>query len=226
MLWSRTVNSVPSARSVEHSWLVKSEPTVYSIDDLARDGRTAWEGVRNFQARNFMRDGMRPGELVLFAHSNADPSGIAGLAKVASASYADPSQFDRSSPFFDERATSTAPRWHLVDLAFVERFREVLSLERLRREAGLADLLLLKRGTRLSVQPVALEHLELILRLAGAKTRTMAQRSPPTGSPSTPALARESGRTRAATTGRGRQQSGTRRKDGKGTARRVPGSTG
>lgn len=206
MLWSRTVSTTPSVRAVEHSWLVKSEPTVYSINDLARDGRTAWEGVRNFQARNFMRDGMRPGELVLFAHSNADPSGIAGLAKVSSASYADPSQFDPSSPFFDERATSTAPRWHLVDLAFVERFREVLSLERLRRERGLADLLLLKRGTRLSVQPVALEHLELILRLAAAKTRTTAQRSPPAASSSTPVPAKGAGRARAATQDAGRRR--------------------
>jgi predicted RNA-binding protein with PUA-like domain len=148
-------------------WLMKSEPDVYSIDDLARDGRTPWTGVRNFQARNFMRDAMRVGDVVFFHHSNAEPPGIAGLARVASAAYPDPTQFDRKSDAFEPRATREAPVWMLVDVAFERKFARLLPLEDLRGDPALSGLLLLKKGQRLSVQPVAPDHARRLLALAG-----------------------------------------------------------
>jgi predicted RNA-binding protein with PUA-like domain len=152
-------------------WLMKSEPSVYGIEDLERDGVTGWEGVRNFQARNFMRDEMQLGDLALFYHSNAEPTGVAGLAKVASGPLPDPTQFDRRSELFDPRSTRAAPRWQLVQVAFVERFAEVLPLERLRATRALKGLALLQRGQRLSVQPVSAAHFKVVLALAGARTR-------------------------------------------------------
>lgn len=146
-----------AAKSIQY-WLMKSEPDVYSIDDLARDGRTAWTGVRNYQARNFMRDAMRVGDLVFFYHSNAKPAGIAGLARVASEAYADPLQFDAQSEYHEPRATKDKPIWMLVDIAFVRKCACVLSLDALKADPKLVGLLLLKRGQRLSVQPVSAEH--------------------------------------------------------------------
>ncbi len=148
-------------------WLMKSEPDVYSIADLARDGRTAWTGVRNFQARNFMRDRMQVGDRVFFYHSNATPPGIAGLARVASAPYADPTQFDKASEYFEPRATREKPVWMLVDIEFERKFDALLSLEALRAEPALAGMLLLKKGQRLSVQPVEAVHARRLLTLAG-----------------------------------------------------------
>lgn len=150
-----------------HYWLMKSEPDVYSIDDLARDGKTAWTGVRNYQARNFMRDAMQIGDLIFFYHSNATPPGIAGLARVASAPYADPLQFDKKSEYYDARATRESPVWFLVDVAFERKFPHFIPLEALRADAKLAGLLLLKRGQRLSVQPVETVHAKRILARAG-----------------------------------------------------------
>jgi predicted RNA-binding protein with PUA-like domain len=152
-------------------WLVKSEPQVFSIADLEREGKTAWTGVRNHRARNFMRDGMRPGDLVLFYHSSAEPPGVAGLARVASESYADATQFDPRSEYHDPAATEAAPRWFLVDLAFVERFAALVSLATLKTDASLRGMLVVERGQRLSVQPVEEKHFRRVLTLAGAKTR-------------------------------------------------------
>jgi predicted RNA-binding protein with PUA-like domain len=152
-------------------WLVKSEPDVYGLEDLERDGVTGWEGVRNYQARNTMRDAMRVGELVLFYHSNADLTGVAGLARVASGPLPDPSQFDRKSEFFDPTSSKEEPRWQMVKLAFLERFPEVVTLERLKAARGLVGMPLLQKGQRLSVQPVSAAHLKLVLKLAGARTR-------------------------------------------------------
>ena len=146
-------------------WLMKSEPEVYSISDLQRDGRTPWSGVRNYQARNFMRDRMRVGDPVLFYHSNAEPSGVAGLGRVASTAYADPSQIDRGSEYFEPRATPEVPVWFLVDVAFVEAFPRVVSLADLRRESSLAGLMVLQRGSRLSIQPVTPAHFRLVVAL-------------------------------------------------------------
>jgi predicted RNA-binding protein with PUA-like domain len=152
-------------------WLMKSEPDVYGIDDLARDGSTGWEGVRNYQARNFMRDTMRVGDLVLFYHSNAEPPGVAGLARVAGGAEPDPTQFDPGSEYFDAGSKPEDPRWLHVRVGFVERFAEVVPLEVLRNDAALAGMALLQRGQRLSVQPVSAAHFARVLALAGAKTR-------------------------------------------------------
>ena len=151
-------------------WLMKSEPDVYGIDDLARDGSTGWEGVRNYQARNFMRDAMRVGDLVLFYHSNAEPPGVAGLARVAGGAEPDPTQFDPGSEYFDAGSKPEDPRWLHVRVGFVERFAEVVPLEVLRNDAALAGMALLQRGQRLSVQPVSPAHFARVLALAGAKT--------------------------------------------------------
>jgi predicted RNA-binding protein with PUA-like domain len=150
-------------------WLMKSEPSVYSIDDLARDGRTPWTGVRNYQARNFMRDAMRPGDRVFFYHSSAEPAGIAGLARIAGAPYPDPTQFDRKSEYFDPRATQAAPIWYLVDVEFEKKLRSILPLAEIRAEPTLSGLLLLKRGQRLSIQPVAPHHAKILLRMLDAR---------------------------------------------------------
>ena len=136
-------------------WLMKSEPDEFSIDDLARrPARTApWTGVRNYQARNFMRDDMRPGDGVLFYHSSCPEPGIAGIAEVAGAAYPDKSQFDRKSDYYDPKATRAAPRWMNVDVKFVRKTR-LVDLAELRRHPELADMRVLQRGNRLSITPV------------------------------------------------------------------------
>lgn len=152
-------------------WLMKSEPTVYSIGDLERDGSTSWDGVRNYQARNFMRDEMQVGDLVLFYHSNADPSGVAGLAKVSGGPRADPTQFDADSELFDAASTSSAPRWVSVTVAFVERFVAPVSLAQLKAEKKLAGMAVTRPGQRLSVQPVDAAHFAQVLKLAKAQAK-------------------------------------------------------
>ena len=158
-------------RRARRYFLLKSEPSVYSIDDLAREGTTMWEGVRNYQARNLMRDEMAVGDLALFYHSNADPPAVAGLARVIRGAYPDPEQFDRRSRYFDRGACQEEPRWLAVDVEFVERFGRLVSLSELRAEPSLADMLVLRRGMRLSVQPVDKAHFRAVLKLAGARTR-------------------------------------------------------
>jgi predicted RNA-binding protein with PUA-like domain len=145
-------------------WLMKSEPDSYSIDDLQRDGRTSWEGVRNYQARNLMRDDMQVGDPVLFYHSGANPPGVAGLAKIARTAYPDRSALDPDSHYFDPKATEEDPRWVMVDIEFVERFPEVVPLSVLHVEPGLEEMLL-NRKSRLSVQPVTREEFEIVQRL-------------------------------------------------------------
>lgn len=147
-------------------WLVKSEADAYSISDLERDGVTPWDGVRNHQARNLMRDEMEVGDPVLFYHSNADPPGVAGLAEVASAPYADATQFDPSSKYFDPRSDPADPRWMLVDVRFVRRLGRVVPLPELRQDPHLEDMPLLRKGQRLSVQPVEERHFARILETA------------------------------------------------------------
>jgi len=144
-------------------WLMKSEPDECSIDDaLAAPAATVpWTGVRNYQARNFMRDAMRVGDGVLFYHSGAAEPGIAGLAEVASAPYPDPTQFDRASRYFDPTATPSAPRWVLVDVRALARTR-LLGLAELRAQPRLATMAVLRRGNRLSITPVEPAHWRLI----------------------------------------------------------------
>ena len=146
-------------------WLMKSEPAVFSIQHLARDRVTDWTGVRNYQARNFMRDDMRVGDAVLFYHSNADPSGVAGLARVSRTARPDPSAWRKGDPAFDPRSTPDQPVWVMVEVEFVEAFPRVVSLDQLRADPALADLLVLRRGQRLSVQPVTPAHYQRVCRL-------------------------------------------------------------
>jgi predicted RNA-binding protein with PUA-like domain len=136
-------------------WLMKSEPDEFSIDDLARAPKrsTAWFGVRNYQARNFMRDDMRLDDLVFFYHSSCPEPGIAGLAKVSAKAYPDATQFDPRSPYYDAAATKAAPRWLNVDVTIVEKTR-LIPLAELRAHAELADMRILARGNRLSITPV------------------------------------------------------------------------
>ncbi len=150
---------------LRNHWLFKSEPDVYSIDDLQRDGVTAWAGVRNYQARNYLRDTCRIGDLVLFYHSSTDPAGVAGVAKIVKAAYPDASALDKKDAYHDPKATKDANPWVVVDLAFVQKFRHVVGLDALRGDRRLADLLVLKRGQRLSIQPVSAEHFQIIVKL-------------------------------------------------------------
>lgn len=146
-------------------WLIKSEPDVFSIDDLRRVGREPWNGVRNYQARNFMRDAMQPGDLALFYHSNATPPGVVGLARVVGAPYPDATQFDAQSEYFDPKSTVERPRWMLVDFEFVAKFPTPVTLAQMKEEAGLEGMLVLQKGTRLSITPVEPPHFERICEL-------------------------------------------------------------
>ena len=148
-------------------WLVKSEPSAYSIDDLARDKKTLWTGVRNFQARNLMAQEMKVGDPLLFYHSSSDPSGVAGLAKISKAAIPDPTQFDTKSDYYEPRATKKTPVWFCVEVQFVKRAKAVLPLEALREEPALEGMVLLQRGSRLSVQPVEPAAFARIAKLAG-----------------------------------------------------------
>jgi predicted RNA-binding protein with PUA-like domain len=150
-------------------WLMKSEPDEFSIDDLAAAPRktTPWFGVRNYQARNFMRDAMHVGDGVLFYHSSCEVPGIAGLAEVASAPYPDATQFDRRSPYFDGKSPKSDPRWVLVDVKLVKKTR-LLSLEEMRSAPELASLVVLRRGNRLSITPVTPAQWKAVLGRLGA----------------------------------------------------------
>jgi predicted RNA-binding protein with PUA-like domain len=148
-------------------WLFKSEPSSYSIDDLEKDKRTHWDGVRNFQARNILRDDVQEGDGVLFYHSNTNPPAIVGLAEVVRRGYPDHTQFEQGHPKFDPGASDKQPRWFMVDIAFIKKCPTPLPLESLRGEEALADMELLRKGSRLSIQPVTAEEWTTILRLAG-----------------------------------------------------------
>jgi len=148
-------------------WLMKSEPDVFSIDDLQRVGTEPWNGVRNYQARNFMRDGMQVGDGILFYHSNAKVPGVVGIARVASEAYPDDTQFDPDSDYFDPKATRENPRWMLVDVGFERKLRDVISLERIKQhaEAFGEGFPLTARGSRLSVFPVTAAQWQTMLAL-------------------------------------------------------------
>lgn len=148
---------------------MKSEPDVFSIDDLASqpDQTTHWEGVRNYQARNYMRDEMKTGDGILFYHSNANPLAVAGTARVVSDPYPDPSQFDPASDYFDEKATEENPRWQLVDVQLVKKFEKPVLRDAVKNEPELADMVLIKKGSRLSIQPVTAAEWNKIHEMAG-----------------------------------------------------------
>jgi predicted RNA-binding protein with PUA-like domain len=149
-------------------WLIKSEPEVFSIADLKRDKSTHWEGVRNYQARNHLSS-MKQGDWALFYHSNADPPGVAGIAKVSREAYPDDAQFDPKSDYYDEKSDRAKPRWVRVDVAFVEQLKELVSLETLKADPALEGMLVIKRGMRLSVQPVDEAHFFHVCKLGGSK---------------------------------------------------------
>ena len=146
-------------------WLMKCEPAAYTIDDLAKDGTTSWEGVRNYQARNFMRDQMQEGDPVLFYASNADPSGVTGLAAIARAGYPDHFAWTKGHKYFDEASSPESPVWFMVDVRFVERFRDVVSLETLKKTKVLERMMVTQKGSRLSVQPVTKAEFEIVAKL-------------------------------------------------------------
>ncbi len=150
-------------------WLMKSEPDVYSISDLEREGRAEWDGVRNYQARNFMRDDMKVGDGVLFYHSNAKPPGVAGVARVCRTGYPDHTALDPQSDYHDPKATDDNPRWYMVDVEFVEKFPELVALDTLKQTAGLEAMMVTKRGMRLSVQPVTRQEFDIVLKLGRKK---------------------------------------------------------
>jgi predicted RNA-binding protein with PUA-like domain len=134
-------------------WLIKSEPDVYSIEDLKRDKQTIWDGVRNYQARNFLRQ-MQPGDLAFFYHSNTKPPGIVGLVEIIASNIIDPTQFDPQSDYYDAKSTPEAPRWQTVKVKFDRQFTQIISLDTLKQEFSDRELLVVKKGNRLSVMPV------------------------------------------------------------------------
>ncbi len=148
-------------------WLMKSEPDVYSLNQLKRDQTTWWSGVRNYQARNYMMKEMRIGDQILFYHSNAEPPGIAGLAVVESLAAPDKTQFDKKSESFDPQASKDKPRWYCVEVRFNSIFKKFISLQDLRDCPDLKDMVVLQKGSRLSVQPVDLKHFEIIKKMGG-----------------------------------------------------------
>lgn len=152
-------------------WLMKCEPDAYTIDDLARDGRTSWEGVRNYQARNFMRDDMQEGDGVLFYASNAKPSGVTGLASIARAAYPDPFAFQTGHKYFDSSSDEGQPIWYSVDIAFAERFAGIISLETLKGTPGLDKMMVTQKGSRLSVQPVTKAEYDIVLEMGRRAAR-------------------------------------------------------
>lgn len=149
---------------------MKSEPDAFSIDDLKRDSPEGWDGVRNYQARNYMRE-MKKGDLMLFYHSNAKPSGVAGIGRIVGEARPDPTQFGSDSKYFDPKATQESPRWDLVDVEFVEKFDAVIDLKTLKADPALTDMAVTRKGMRISITPVDKPHFKHVLKLAKAKLK-------------------------------------------------------
>lgn len=150
-----------------HYWLMKSEPSAYSIDDLRRDRMTSWDGVRNYQVRNFLRDQMQPGDRALFYHSSTATVGVVGEMSVVGKPYPDPTQFDPKSEYYDPRSPSDAPRWFSRSLRYLRTFPRVVTLSELRADPVLRGMRLLKKGNRLSIVPLTKSEYETILKKAG-----------------------------------------------------------
>ena len=149
-------------------WLMKSEPDCYSIDDLKKDKVEMWDGTRNYQVRNMMRDEMRAGDLALFYHSNAgDETGVVGTMKIVKEAYPDPTQFDPKSDHPDPKSDPENPRWLCVDVKFQKKFKEPITLKELKLDPKFADMTVVQKGNRLSVMPVNKKHYERVLKLAG-----------------------------------------------------------
>lgn len=148
-------------------WLMKSEPDAYSIDDLKRDTREHWDGIRNYQARNFMMKEMQIGDTVLFYHSNCKIPGVVGLARVASEAYPDFTAWNPESNYYDPKSTEEKPRWYMVDLEFVKKFPREVPLQTMRETPELEGMRLLQKGNRLSIMPVAEKDFDTICRMGG-----------------------------------------------------------
>ena len=148
-------------------WLMKSEPDDYSIDDLERDGTEPWDGIRNYQARNMIRDDMKIGDEILFYHSSCKEPGIVGIVKVVREAYPDHTAFDPEDKHYDPKSDPDNPRWYMVDIALVRKFAQIIPLTALREHAekSLSDMVLLRRGNRLSVMPVTKKHWNRILKM-------------------------------------------------------------
>ncbi len=150
-------------------WLMKSEPNAYSIDDLQRDGVTYWDGVRNYQARNFMRDDMRIGDKVIFYHSNTKPPAAVGVAEIVRESYPDFTAFDPSELHFDPKSNEEKPIWFMVDIKFIEKFERAVPLQEMKENPKLRNMKLVQRGNRLSVMPMSKEEFNEVLRMGKNK---------------------------------------------------------
>lgn len=144
-------------------WLMKSEPDAYSIDDLKRDKREPWDGIRNYQARNMMRDDMRVGDKVFFYHSNCKEPGVVGIMKIASKPYPDPTQFDPDTKYYDAKSDPDNPRWILVDVAYVKKLKRTITLSEIKAHPELDEMILTRKGNRLSIMPVTEDEWEIIL---------------------------------------------------------------
>ena len=146
-------------------WLLKSEPESFSIEDLQREGKTYGDGVRNFQARNFLRDQIKIGDRVLYYHSNAEPPGVAGVAEVVKEGYPDFTAWDKKNHHYDPKSSKENPQWFMVDIKFLEKFKIFVPLEALKATSSLRGMLVIRRGMRLSVQPVEKSHFEIVCRM-------------------------------------------------------------
>ena len=152
-------------------WLFKSEPNVFSIDDLKKSSKktTMWEGVRNYQARNMLRDDVKKGDGVLFYHSRVEPMAVAGTATVVQKGYPDPTQFQKSAKYYDPKSSKDHPRWFLVDIKFDQKFARDVTLAEIKEKTGLEKMVLIKKGSRLSIQPVTAAEWRIVCNLGGAK---------------------------------------------------------
>ncbi len=148
-------------------WLMKTEPDAFSIDDLARVGVEPWDGIRNYQARNFIRDSMKLDDLVFIYHSRVDPPAVVGIGRVASAPYPDPKQFDPDAKYYDAGSVPTNPRWYLVEIAYVGHLPCPVSLGELKQAPGLEHMMVTRKGSRLSIQPVTDDEWQIVLQLGG-----------------------------------------------------------
>lgn len=144
---------------------MKTEPDVFSIDDLEKNKTTLWEGVRNYQARNYMMNDMQVGDEVLFYHSNAEPPGVAGIATISKTAIPDPTQFDKKSEYYDPKATKEKPRWFCAEVKFVNKFNHFVPLDRLKADKKLSNMVVVKKGSRLSIQPVQPSEFEYVQQL-------------------------------------------------------------
>jgi predicted RNA-binding protein with PUA-like domain len=163
-------NPLPAGRGFCYTqgmnyWLLKSEADCYSIDDMRKDKKAVWSGIRNYQARNFIRDQMKKGDLALFYHSSTNPKAVVGVVKVASASYADPSQFDSKDDHFDPKASKEKPIWSVVDVAFQKKFNRPVTLAEIKNRPDLKGIALAEQGSRLSVMPLSEKHFMIIEKL-------------------------------------------------------------